>query len=116
MSRQRVEVQIEPIAGEQRQTARGQSLSQRVDEQVRHVLGARTQVQHGQDLGARVDGKPYPEHLSGAAQPRAEFVQLHVREVEVAEGAFVQELRVQARTRQPGSVGDLLKAEDACGS
>ena len=37
-----------------------------------------------------------------AAQPGAQFVQLEVREPEIAEAALVQGLRVLASTRQPG--------------
>jgi hypothetical protein len=47
VGRERIKVQIEPITGKERQTARGQPLSQRVDEQVRHVLCARTQIKYG---------------------------------------------------------------------
>ena len=58
MGRECIKVQIEPITGKERNTARGEDLSQRVDEQVRHVLGARTQLEHRQKLGARIDGQP----------------------------------------------------------
>jgi hypothetical protein len=69
-----------------------------VDKQVCHVLGARTQMEHGNNLGARIDRQPQPEHLFGAAQPSAKFVQLQVREVQMAEEAFVQGVRVLAST------------------
>jgi hypothetical protein len=42
-------------------------------------------------------------HLFGAASPCAQFLQLEVREVEMAEEAFVEGLCVRARTRQKGS-------------
>jgi hypothetical protein len=103
MSRQGIEVQIEAITGEERQTVIGQEPSQGVDEQVCHVLCAGTQMEHGQNLGARVDGQPEPQHLCGAAQPGAQLVQLQVREVEMAEEALVQGMRVLASTGQKGA-------------
>jgi hypothetical protein len=42
-------------------------------------------------------------HVLGVAQPGAEFVQLQVRKVEMAEGAFVQDLCVFASASQKGS-------------
>jgi hypothetical protein len=76
----------------------GQELSQGMDDAMRHVLGSRTELKHRKNLGARVDGQPQPEHLFGAAQPGAQFVQLQVREVEMAEEALVQGVRVLAST------------------
>ena len=63
-----------------------------------------------------IDGQPEPEHLCGAAQPGAQFVQLQVREVEMAEEALVQGLCMLASTGQPGRDGGLSKAEDPLGS
>jgi len=77
-----------------------------------HVLRARTELEDGKKLGARVDGQPQPEHLCGAAEPRAQFVQLQMREVEMAEGALVQGLCVLASSGQPGGDGGLSVAED----
>ena len=113
MGCQRREVHIETITREDRQAARGQHLSQRVDELVGHVLGAGTQLEDGQKLGAGINRQPEPLHLCMAAQAGAEFVQLHVREVEVAEGAFLQALRMQARTCQPPRDGGLTAAKDS---
>ncbi len=67
MGREGIEVQIEAITGEERQTARGQDLSQGVDDRMRCVLRAWAQMEHGQKLCARVDGQPEPQHLFGAA-------------------------------------------------
>ena len=47
-----------------------------------YVLCAGTQMEHGKKLCARVDGQPEPQHVSGAAKPGAQFVQLEVREPE----------------------------------
>ena len=67
-----------------------------------HILRTGTQLEHGKNLRARINGEPKPKHVFIAAQPGAQFVQLQVREVEKAEGAFVQELRVRARASQKG--------------
>ena len=115
MGCQSIEVEVQAIAGEKGETAKGQHLSQGVDEQVGHMLRARTQLEHGKKLGARVDGQPQPEHLFGTAQPGSEFVQLQVREVQMAEEALVQRLSVLASASQPGGDGRLPVAEDPLG-
>ena len=75
------------------------------------MLGAGPQSERGKNLGARIDGQPQPEHLCCAAQPRAQFVQLEVREPQMAEGQLMQRLRMLASTGQPGGDGGLPKAE-----
>jgi hypothetical protein len=80
----------------------GQDLSERVDELVCHVLCAGTKLKHGKNLGAGINGQPEPEHLRMAAEPGAQFVQLQVRELEMAEGAFVQDLCVLSSSGQKG--------------
>jgi hypothetical protein len=67
----------------------GQELSQGMDDPMCHVLCAGTQMEDGKNLCARVDGQPEPQHLLGAAEPGAQFVQLEVRELEMAEEALV---------------------------
>jgi hypothetical protein len=57
---------------------------QGVDEHVRRILGAGTKVEDGNDLREGVDGQPQPPYVCGAAQPGAQFVQLEVREPEIA--------------------------------
>jgi hypothetical protein len=93
----------------------GQALSQRVDHPMGHVLAAGAELERRNNLGARINRHPQPLHLCLAAQSRSQFVHLHVRELEVAEGAFVQELRVRARTRQPPRDGRLTGTEDPLG-
>jgi len=66
MSCQGIEIEIEPVTGEERQAAGSQALSERVDEQMRHVLCSGTKLKHRQNLGERIDGQPKPEHLCGA--------------------------------------------------
>jgi len=74
-----------------------------MDEQVRCMLGARPQLERGHQLGARINRQPQPEHLGRAAQPGANFVQLQVREVQVAEVALMEELSVPACASEKGS-------------
>jgi hypothetical protein len=82
---------------------------------MRHLLRAGTQIEDRNNLGEGIDGQPEPEHLLVAAQPGAQFVQLYVREPEVAEVALVQDPSVLASARQPGGDGGLTVAEDTFG-
>jgi hypothetical protein len=85
VGRESREGEIEPVTREKWETARGEELSQGVDKLMCHVLRAGTQLEHGQNFGARINGQPQPEHLFGSAQPGSQFVQLQMRELEVAE-------------------------------
>jgi hypothetical protein len=51
---------------------------------MRHILRAGAEMEDGKNLRAGVDGQPQPEHLFVAAQPGAQFIQLEVRELEIA--------------------------------
>jgi hypothetical protein len=70
---------------------------------MRRVLRAGAEIKHGQKLRAGVDGQPEPEHLSGAAQPSAQFIQLQMRELEMAKESFVQGLCMFPSASQKGS-------------
>jgi hypothetical protein len=76
------------------------------------MLCAGTQIEHRQNLGERIDGQPQPEHLCGAAQPGSEFVQLEVRDVQVAKATLVQALSVPACASEPRGDRRLTIAED----
>jgi hypothetical protein len=73
----------------------GQDVSQGVNNHVRCMLGAGAEGKYRNCLGEGIDGQPQPENLCGAALPGAQFVQLEVREPEMAEGALVQALSVR---------------------
>src|SRR5215469_11933965 len=81
-----------------------------------HVLGARTQLERRQKLGAWIDDQPEPQHLLRTLQPRAQLIQLQVREMEVAEEAYVQGLCMRASASEPGGDSGLTIAEDPFGS
>jgi hypothetical protein len=62
-----------------------------------------------------VDDQPEPQHLGTTAEPGSQFVQLRMREMEMAEEALVQGVRVRARAGKPGGNGRLPVAEDSLG-
>jgi hypothetical protein len=115
MSCQGVEVEIEPIAGEEGHAARGQDVSQGVDDAMRSVLRAGTQMEDGKQLRRGVDDQPQPQDAGMAAEPCSQFIQLQMREVQMGEEAHVQGVCVLACTSQPGGDGGLSKAEDPFG-
>ena len=115
MGRERIEVQVQAIAGEERNAARSQALSQGIDDAMCHVLGAGTELNHRKNLRARINRQPQPEDLCSAAELCWQFVQLEVWEVEMAEGSFVQRLSVLAcPSKSPHNRG-LSKTEDPFG-
>jgi hypothetical protein len=69
---------------------------------MRPVLGSRTELQHRKKLGARIDGEPEPHHLLVAAEPGSQFIQLEMRELEMAEEALVQGLCMFPRASEKG--------------
>jgi hypothetical protein len=54
-------------------------------------------------------------HLSSAAQPGAQFIQLQMREVEMVKEAFVQGVCMLPSASQPGGDGRLPEAENSLG-
>jgi len=116
MSREHIEVEIEPVTGKERETVRNQELSQGMNEQVCCMLSAGPQLERWYNLGARINRQPYPEHLGRAAEPGANFVQLQVWEMEVTEAVLMKELSVSSCAREPPRDGGLTGAEDPlCG-
>jgi hypothetical protein len=94
VGRERIKVEIEPVTGEKWEAAWGQALSERVDEPMSHALRAGTELKHRKNLRARIDGQPQPEDLFSAAEPCSQFIQLYMRELEVAEIVIMQRLSV----------------------
>jgi hypothetical protein len=60
-----------------------------VDEPMSHVLRSRVELKHRKNFRAGINGQPEPKHLCGATEPRTQFVQLQVREVQMVEEALV---------------------------
>jgi hypothetical protein len=67
----------------------GQHLSERVDELVGHGLCSGAELKYRKNFRARINRQPEPEHLGTAAEACSQFIQLHVRELEVAERVLV---------------------------
>jgi hypothetical protein len=81
----------------------GQLLSQAVDEQLSHQVRPRAQWEHRNALGERIDSHPEPKDLRVAAQACSQFIQLQVRDLEMAEGALLQGLGMRSCTRASSS-------------
>ena len=64
------------------------------------VLCSGAELKHGQNLGERIDGQPQPQHLCGAAQPGAQFVQLEMGDMQVVEAALMEDLSMPACTSE----------------
>ncbi len=112
MSRQRIKVDIQAITREERNATRSQELSEGMDHGVGCVLRARTELKDGKNLRRGVDDQPHPEDLCGAAEPGSNFVQLQMRDVQVAEAALMEDFSVPACTCEPPRHRGLLKAEN----
>jgi hypothetical protein len=68
---------------------------------------------HRNNLGEGINRQPEPQDLLGAAEPGAQFVQLEMRKVEVAERTLMEDLRMAACTSEPGGNGGLSVAENS---
>ncbi len=78
-------------------------MSQGVDDAMRCVLRAGAQMEDRKQLRTGIDDQPEPEHVVRTAQPGSQFIQLQVREPEVARcGALVQGLSVLTSASQKG--------------
>jgi len=61
MGGDRIEVEVEAVTGEDRQTARSQDERDGVKQSIGHVLGAWTELECRDQLGGRVKGDPHPQ-------------------------------------------------------
>ena len=113
MSRDGIEVQIEAITREERDAERRVGSAAGSEEPGAPYVGCADEDEStGRIARARIDGQPQPEHLGGVAQSGSQFVQLQVREVQVAEGVLMEEFRVLACSREPPRHRGVSKAED----
>ncbi len=115
MGGQGVEVEIQAIARKHGQAAGGEPLPQIMHHAVCRVLGPWPQVEHRDEFAERIDGHPEPEHMRPAAQPRAQFVELDVGQVEIVKDAVVERGTVLAGARHPGGDGGVPMAKHAPG-
>jgi hypothetical protein len=69
-------------------------------------------MQHRDDFTERIDCHPEPEHMSMAAEPCPQFVELAMRQVEVLEDAVVECRTMFTRTGQPTRDRGMAVAKD----
>ena len=115
MGREGIEVEIEPVTGEEREAARGQLCRSEWMSRWAMFCVRGPSSSTGRIFVQGIDGQPQPEHLCSAAQPGAQFVQLEVGDVEVAEAALMEDLSMLSCTSEPGGDGRLTIAEDPLG-
>jgi hypothetical protein len=89
VGRQCVEVQVQPIAGEDGKTARRQAVTEVMDDRMRRMLRPRPKVQNRDQFRQWVNGHPEPEDVGSTPKAGAQFVELEMRKMEVAEPALV---------------------------
>jgi len=68
-------------------------------------------MQHRDNLAERIDRHPEPHYLRPAPQPCADFIQLHVGQVEVLEDALVERHAVGTSAGQPSRNRGVLMPE-----
>jgi len=68
-------------------------------------------MQHRDQLADRINCQPQPQRVSTTPQPSAQFVELHMRQVEALEVVVVQRRAVHAGPGQPGGNGGMAVAE-----
>jgi hypothetical protein len=73
-------------------------------------------MQHHHDLAERVKGDPQPHCACPAPQPRPQFVELNVGEVEIVKDAVVEGGAVCPSSCQPGRDRGVAVTEHAHGS
>ncbi len=73
-------------------------------------------MEDGKNLRTWVDCQPQPQDAGAAAEPGAQFVQLEIRKLEVAEKVLVEGLSMLPSAGKPGGDSRLTVAEDTLGS
>ena len=105
---ERIKVQVQTVAGEHRDAAGGQPMTQGMHCRMYRGLSAHTQIQNWDDFGERVNGQPQPERVCTAPEARANLVQLHVRQLELMEPVLVEGCAMLSCPCEPG--GDCGRA------
>jgi hypothetical protein len=73
-------------------------------------------MEDGKNLRTWVDCQPQPQDVGVAAEPGAQFVQLEIRKLEVAEKVLMEGLSMLPSAGKPGGDSRLTVAEDTLGS
>ena len=76
-----------------------------MDHGVRSILGACPELQQRNNFGEGSERDPQPQPVRPAQQPRAQLVEVHVREMQPLKGAIVQRCAVFPRSHQPSRDG-----------
>jgi len=113
MRSQGVKVEVEAIAGEDREAVRGQLLAQGMDEVMGRVLGADAEVEHRDQLAQWVNDDLEPPHVCPVAQPGPQFIELEVGEMQLLQPPVMQVGAVLAGACHPAGNRRLSMAEDA---
>ena len=75
MCGQGVEVEVEAVAGKDRQAAWSQDLRQGMNEGICQVLGARAELKRGDEFGGGVKSHPHPYVVRLVPQGRVQLIQ-----------------------------------------
>jgi hypothetical protein len=94
-------IEVEAIAGEDRQTAWSQDERDSVEQSIGHVLGAWTELKRRDQLCGRVKGDPHPQVVGLVAQGGEQLIELEMTQVQVTEEVDMHLLGVLTRPRQP---------------
>ncbi len=76
----------------------------------------RAEVHHGNEFGERINRQPQPANVRATTEAYAEFVQLHMWQVEVLDPAVVEPRTMIAGSSEPGRHRGVALPNDACGS
>ena len=104
---QSVEVEIEAVAGKDRQAAGGQDERERMDDGMRHNLSAWANLEGGDEFGHRVAGGPPPQVVRLVAQGSKQLIELEMAKGELVEEVGVNLFGVHSGAREPQANSDL---------
>jgi hypothetical protein len=110
-----IEVEVEAVAGENRQTAQSQDERNGVKQSMGHGLGAWTELKRGDEFGGWIKGDPPPQIMRLVTQGGEQLIQLQMTQVQVAEEMGVHLFSVLSRPRQPKTNRHLRMLEEQGG-
>jgi hypothetical protein len=101
MGGDRIEVEVEAVAGEDGETAWSQDERDGVEQGIGHRLGAWTDLEGGDEFSGGVKGHPHPQVVRLVAPGGEQLIELQMTQVPVTEEMGVHLLGVLTRPRQP---------------